>query len=559
MWSSGILIGPGGIRFGLVDAYHRRQDYAGVALHLWLACVLVGVVGSVVALVVDVLTKETYQMRLALCLAAPNLATRILVWVSTGAIAALGATMLVKWEPSASGSGLPEVKEAMSGILLFDSLSLKTLLVKPIALALALSSSLSIGKEGPFVHCACCIAYQVANSRYVGFSKLVKDQRQIELLVAACAIGVVFTFGAPVGGVLFSAEITSTGLYSLEHLPRAFFSVTISLTLYYIGLRPLLIILLGDDPFTLFTTTFFQHSFSTVELLAFALQGVLAALVAAACEKCVKGASKLRPYLKGRWGMGYALPALIAVGCSLFNLGVSGGACKGHYTEGGGGTLDRLFNMPGRGASVEEALAADNEQTWLSLTQLFAFGAFKLLLLSPISLAMPVPTGVFLPTFVSGAALGSLYGSLLRRLAPALFGDSLPGHFAVTGAAALASAATRTMSSAVVTIELSGQLFLQIPVLVASTTAYLAARLLETPSLFDSFVTIKGLPGATDKGVPLAADGPLSTSSLALRDFAHELTSASVPRFINARELVVLLTAESTRWALDGVTLVPIV
>ena len=62
-------------------------------------------------------------------------------------------------------------------------------------------------------------------------------RRQVELLVAACAVGVVFTFGAPVGGVLFAAEITSTGQYSLEHLPRAFFSVAFSLATCEILLR----------------------------------------------------------------------------------------------------------------------------------------------------------------------------------------------------------------------------------------------------------------------------------------------------------------------------------
>ena len=78
----------------------------------------------------------------------------------------------------------------------------------------------------------------------------------------------------------------------------------------------------------------------------------------------------------------------------------------------------------------------------VSLGALLAFGLLKLLVLSPLSLSMPVPTGVFLPTFVSGAAFGSLYGSLLRRMLPSLFATTMPAYFAVTGAAALACGAS---------------------------------------------------------------------------------------------------------------------
>ena len=89
----------------------------------------------------------------------------------------------------------------------------------------------------------------------------------------------------------------------------------------------------------------------------------------------------------------------------------------------------------------------------------------KLLVLSPLSLAMPTPTGVFLPTFVGGAAFGSLTGTLLRRAFPLAFHTLLPGYLAVTGAAALTTASTRTMSTALVTIELTGQLHLQVALL----------------------------------------------------------------------------------------------
>jgi hypothetical protein len=135
--------------------------------------------------------------------------------------------------------------------------------------------------------------------------------------------------------------------------------------------------------------------------------------------------------------------------CSATNLALSGGQCRGAYTDGGAATLGRLINAPFRGATPEQAAEAADGTTAESLWLLLAFAAAKLYLLSPLSLTMPTPTGVFLPTFVGGAAFGSAYGTLLRRLLPAAFAHSLPGHFALTGAAAVACASTRTMSTAV--------------------------------------------------------------------------------------------------------------
>ena len=52
-----------------------------------------------------------------------------------------------------------------------------------------------------------------------------------------------------------------------------------------------------------------------------------------------------------------------------------------------------------------------------------------------------MPTGAFLPCFVTGAALGRALGQLLDGAA--LLHGVQPGHLAVCGAAALTAAVTR--------------------------------------------------------------------------------------------------------------------
>ena len=108
----------------------------------------------------------------------------------------------------------------------------------------------------------------------------------------------------------------------------------------------------------------------------------------------------------------------------------------------------------------------------------------QLFILTPASVVLPTPTGVFLPTFLTGGALGRAAGISLILLFPSQpWLADLPGHFAVAGAAAMTTAATRTLSTSVVTLELSGVLALQQPLFVACTVAYLVSRALKVLSM----------------------------------------------------------------------------
>jgi len=109
--------------------------------------------------------------------------------------------------PYACGSGLPEIKVVMGGFVMQRLFGFGTLLTKSMGLVLAVGAGLSIGKEGPFVHVAACVAH----SWSCVFSKYADNQgRQRELIASAAAAGVAVAFGAPVGGVLFSLEEVSS-------------------------------------------------------------------------------------------------------------------------------------------------------------------------------------------------------------------------------------------------------------------------------------------------------------------------------------------------------------
>lgn len=132
---------------------------------------------------------------------------RYLMWTGSSLVlCGLSAACVQFIGPNAAGSGIPQMKCVLAGVQIHDYLSLRTLLAKAASLVLALAGGLSIGKEGPYVHMASCVAQQLCRLR--PFRRLAQnDHLRRQVLSAACAAGVSATFGAPVGGVLFSIEV----------------------------------------------------------------------------------------------------------------------------------------------------------------------------------------------------------------------------------------------------------------------------------------------------------------------------------------------------------------
>ena len=173
--------------------------------------------------------------------------------------------------PLSVGSGIAEVKSILSGVMFHRFLGFRTLLGKVVGLILAESSGFSIGKEGPFVHIACCISTLLMRLRI--FSRLRKTaDKRLEMLSAACAVGVAGSFGATFGGVLFSVEVTTTH-YMVRRLPQATFAaVCAALFIRAVG---------WGEEYELFSTHFNDkkaHSFFFI-CFSFSLESPVAFLV----------------------------------------------------------------------------------------------------------------------------------------------------------------------------------------------------------------------------------------------------------------------------------------
>ena len=121
------------------------------------------------------------------------------------------ARLVKSFAPYAAGSGISEIKCIIAGFVMKGFLGSWTLIIKSICLPLAIASGLSIGKEGPSVHYAVCTGNVI--SRWFGKYKR-NAAKTREILSASAAAGVAVAFGSPIGGVLFSLEVSIPWTFS---------------------------------------------------------------------------------------------------------------------------------------------------------------------------------------------------------------------------------------------------------------------------------------------------------------------------------------------------------
>ncbi|KAH7680102.1 CBN-CLH-4 protein, partial [Aphelenchoides avenae] len=115
---------------------------------------------------------------------------------------------------------------------------------------------------------------------------------------------------------------------------------------------------------------------------------------------------------------------------------------------------------------------------------------------------MPIPCGMFMPTFVVGAGFGRLIGEIVAVIFPeGMPGGTdqpiFPGINAVVGAAALTGAITHSVSVAMICCEFTGQLIYIIPLMVAVIIANAVCAYLQ-PSIYGCVIRIKHLPYLPD-------------------------------------------------------------
>jgi chloride channel 2 len=308
----------------------------------------------------------------------------------------------------AKGSGTPEIKTILSGNTLAGPLSLRCFIAKFVGLVTAMSAGLSIGREGPFIHMACILGYNLTFIPY--FSAIRKNERLLrQMLAAAVSAGVTATFGAPIGGVLFGIEITST-YYMVNNMWRSFACSVVCVVI--------------DQFYTLtkeeemFQGTGFQDDFDSFWVIfSYCVLAIMSGFIGGGFVVFVSGVQKSLYRMKHV--SGYLQVAAVALVTMMISFPV------------------KFLNLTDIEAVNElfqrKPLADDTEHSYWDSPSIYLnlpiFFVLKFIF-TGVAISLPISCGLYTPTFAIGAVVGRWYGEIMVALFPSM---ASPGAFAVVG------------------------------------------------------------------------------------------------------------------------------
>uniref|UniRef100_A0A8B9JH39 Chloride voltage-gated channel 1 n=1 Tax=Astyanax mexicanus TaxID=7994 RepID=A0A8B9JH39_ASTMX len=474
----------------------------------WIFLVLLGISMALVSWSMDYASAKSLQAYKWLYGELSwNVPLQYLVWVTYPMILIMFASLFCHLvAPQAIGSGIPELKTILRGVVLKEYLTLKAFAAKVVGLTAGLGSGMPVGKEGPFVHIA-SICAAVLSKVMTFFSGVY----QVNILTVGCAVGVGCCFGTPLGGVLFSIEVTST-YFAVRNYWRGYFAATFSAFIFRV------LSVFNKDAVTitaLFRTKFrMDFPFDLQELPAFAIIGIscgfLGAFFVYLNRQVVLFMRKPNALTRFLTRHRLIFPAVVTFVVTTLTFPPGFGQfMAGELMP--REAINSLFDNftwtkiwgsaspPGLGRS--SAWFHPDVNVFIVLLLFFIMKFW----MSAVSTTMPIPSGAFMPVFVLGASFGRLVGEIMAALFPhgilfdGILYQIIPGGYAVIGAAALTGAVTHTVSTAVICFELTGQISHILPMMVAVILANMVAQGLQ-PSLYDSIIQVKKLPYLPELG-----------------------------------------------------------
>uniref|UniRef100_A0AAY4A4D7 Chloride channel protein n=1 Tax=Denticeps clupeoides TaxID=299321 RepID=A0AAY4A4D7_9TELE len=496
-----------------------------------------------------------------------NVALQYLAWITYPVILITFSSVFCNLvAPQSIGSGIPELKTILRGVVLKEYLTLKAFIAKVIGLTAALGSGMPLGKEGPFVHIASICAAVLSKIMSIFTGVYENSYSYTDILTVGCAVGVGCCFGTPLGGVLFSIEVTST-YFAVRNYWRGYFAATFSAFIFRV------LSVWNKDAVTitaLFRTNFrMDFPFDLQELPAFAIIGISCGFLGAffvylnrQVVLVMRRQTKLTRFLtKHRLIYPFVVTLVIATftfppGFGQFMAGeLMPRECINSLFDNFTWTkIEGSVNPPGLGHST--VWLHPHVSVFLILLLFFIMKFW----MSAVSTTMPIPSGAFMPVFILGAAFGRLVGEIMATLFPngilfdGIIYRILPGGYAVIGAAAMTGAVTHTVSTAVICFELTGQISHILPMMVAVILANMVAQGLQ-PSLYDSIIQVKKLPYLPELGFGHISKYNIFVEDIMVRkvkflspqstyrELTHLLQSTSLKTFplVDSKESMILL------------------
>jgi CIC family chloride channel protein len=344
----------------------------------------------------------------------------------------------------ARGNGVPEVMKAVAreGGRIRPVVSV----VKVTASSLCIGSGGSAGREGPIAQIGASLGSSI--SRWL---RLSEDDTRL-LVACGAAGGIAATFNAPIAGALFTLEIILRKVIT----PVFAYVFLSAITAVYVAS-----FFIGGA--RLFTVPSFRFV-SPVEIVLYAVLGVVSALAAAALIRGIYGcedifdAIKIPEYLK---------PALGGLAVGLIGL----------YD----------VNLLGLGYGEIQRVLTGGDSAWF----LAAMCLLKIVATSA-TLGSGGSGGVFSPGLFAGAMLGTALAGVFRAVLPIDIGPA--GAYGLVAMAAVFSAATRApFTSVIIVLEMTGDYALVLPLMAAVSISTALSTVLTRGTIYTTKLLRAGI------------------------------------------------------------------
>ncbi|CAD6448675.1 c19c9d1e-5e2d-41d9-b8c1-bf2f7b030e7e [Sclerotinia trifoliorum] len=508
--------GRAGWRYKLWESYDAAQA--------WIVVTLIGAAIGVNAAFLNIITEWLSDIKLGYCKTGFYLNESFCCWgEDTGCddwhrwssfapvnyviytlfatIFALTSASLVRsFAPYAAGSGISEIKCIIAGFVMKGFLGFWTLIIKSVALPLAIGSGLSVGKEGPSVHYAVCTGNVISRL----FEKYKRNASKTREILSACAAaGVAVAFGSPIGGVLFSLEEMSS-YFPLKTMWRSYFCALVATA-----------VLAAMNPFRTGQLVMFQVHYDRewhfFEVVFYIVLGIFGGLYGAFMIKWNLRAQAFRKKYLAEYAILEA--TLLAAGTALIcypNMFL-----RIDMTE----SMEILF-LECEGAEDYNGLC-DKENRWKMIFSLTLATIIRMFLVI-VSYGCKVPAGIFVPSMAIGASFGRTIGILVQAIheaypASVFFASCqpdipciTPGTYAFLGAAAALSGIMHiTVSVVVIMFELTGATTYILPTMIVVGVTKAVSEFFGKGGIADRMIWFNGFPFLDNKeehtfGVPVS-------------------------------------------------------
>jgi len=395
---------------------------------------------------------------------------RIALWLVSLCLLGVLVSYIVKWEPDAAGSGIPQTSGEIRGY--FSLNWWKVILAKFLGGTLSVFSGLSLGREGPSV--------QLGGMAAKGVSRLTRSDKTTELRMISCGAGAGMSaaFNAPIAGTMFV----------LEELHHSFDKALLCMSIVSAIVADFI------SKFFFGYDTIFHYDSETLALRHYWLLVLLGLLLGVAgagyniimvrAQKIFKSIQKIPSAVK------FALVFLLSgvVGLILPQI-----LCGGH-------SMANLLLKENMGIGLLLFLFAAK----------FLFGA--------VSFASGAPGGTLYPLCILGAYLGAIFGS--AAISTVGIREDLFQEFVVVGMAGLFASIVRApLTGIILVFELTGDMKSLLPVATVSLISYAVANTIGTAPFYSILF---------EKAVEKSEEPHLNTSEAekVIRTFSVPLGSA---------------------------------